>query len=163
MCISLSLSLQAPLLTHLSTSLISRTLATRTVMSSMRNWILQLWLPLPAHGAQCTLAGTLSSMQPSSLAHTNACHCRPFPYDSGLKVHRLKHFLSLFHPFLFIFFYSLHSLTLSTQLPLCPTLMYNYHPPPFFFFCSQLSILLFLHPLLCCPRELDWGFHDYMF
>ncbi len=63
----------------LSTSLISRTLVTRTVMSSMRNWILQLWLPLPAHEALCTLAGTLSSTQPSSLAHTNACHCRPFP------------------------------------------------------------------------------------
>ncbi len=75
----------------LSTSLISRTLVTRTVMSSMRNWILQLWLPLPANEALCTLEGTLSSTQPSSLTHTNACHCRPFPYDSGLKVHRLMH------------------------------------------------------------------------
>lgn len=61
------------------TSLVSRTLATRTVMSSMRSWILQLWPRLPAHEALLKQAlGTLSSMQPSSLAHTNACHYRPF-------------------------------------------------------------------------------------
>ncbi|KAI3354052.1 hypothetical protein L3Q82_018609, partial [Scortum barcoo] len=67
-------------------SLVSRTLATRTVMSSMRSWILQLWPPLPAHEALLTLAlGILSSMQPSSLAHTSACHYRPFPSDFGLK------------------------------------------------------------------------------
>ncbi|TWW76905.1 hypothetical protein D4764_12G0002950 [Takifugu flavidus] len=63
-----------------------RTQATRTVMSSMRSWILQLWPPLPAHEAPLTLArGILSSMQPSSLAHTSACHYRPFPSDFGLK------------------------------------------------------------------------------
>lgn len=73
-------------------SLVSRTLATRTVMSSMRSWILQLWPRLPALEALLTLAlGTLSSMQPSSLAHTSACHYRPFPSDFGLKVHRLTH------------------------------------------------------------------------
>lgn len=61
-------------------------------MSSMRSWILQLWPPLPAHEALLTLAlGILSSMQPSSLAHTSACHYRPFPSDFGLKVHRLMH------------------------------------------------------------------------
>ncbi|CAF87256.1 unnamed protein product, partial [Tetraodon nigroviridis] len=65
------------------------TQATRTVMSSMRSWIQQLWPPLPAHEAPLTLAqGILSSMQPSSLAHTSACHYRPFPSDFGLKVHR---------------------------------------------------------------------------
>lgn len=74
--------------THFA-SLVSRTQATRTVMSSMRSWILQLWPPLPAHEAPLTLArGILSSMQPSSLAHTSACHYRPFPSDFGLKVHR---------------------------------------------------------------------------
>lgn len=80
-------------------SLVSRTLATRTVMSSMRSWIPQLWPPLPAHEALLTLAlGTLSSMQPSSLAHTSACHYRPFPSDSGLKVHRLMHSFPSFIP-----------------------------------------------------------------
>lgn len=74
--------------THFA-SLVSRTQATRTAMSSMRSWILQLWPPLPAHEAPLTLArGILSSMQPSSLAHTSACHYRPFPSDFGLKVHR---------------------------------------------------------------------------
>lgn len=67
-------------LTRISPSLVSRTLATRTVMSSMRSWILQLWPPLPAHEALLTLAqGILSSMQPSSLAHTSACQYRAFP------------------------------------------------------------------------------------
>lgn len=80
-------------------SLVSRTLATRTVMSSMRSWILQLWPPLPAHEALLTLAlGTLSSMQPSSLAHTSACHYRPFPSDFGLKVHILMHCFPSFIP-----------------------------------------------------------------
>lgn len=79
---SLSLSLLELHSSHiLSTSLISRTLVTRTVMSSMRNWILQLWPPIPAHEALSTLPGTLSSTQPSSLAHTNACHCRPLPHE----------------------------------------------------------------------------------
>lgn len=77
--------------THFA-SLVSRTQATRTVMSSMRSWILQLWPLLPAHEAPLTLArGILSSMQPSSLAHTSACHYRPFPSDFGLKVHRPMH------------------------------------------------------------------------
>jgi len=76
---TLCLSLELHSSYILSTSLISRILVTRIVMSSMRNWILQLWHLLPAHEALCTLAGTLSSTQPSSLAHTNACHCRPFP------------------------------------------------------------------------------------
>lgn len=81
------------------TSLVPRTLATRTVMSSTRSWILQLWPPPPAHEALLTLAlGTLSSMQPSSLAHTSACHYRPFPSDSGLKVHRLSHSSRRPHP-----------------------------------------------------------------
>ena len=81
-------------------SLVSRTLPTRTVMSSMRSLILQLWPRLPAHEALLTLAlGTLSSMQPSSLAHTSACHYRPFPSDFGLKVHRLMHSNPSFKPF----------------------------------------------------------------
>lgn len=68
-------------------------------MSSMRSWILQLWPPLPAHEALLTLAlGILSSMQPSSLAHTSACHYRPFPSDFGLKVHRLMHSFPSFIP-----------------------------------------------------------------
>lgn len=67
-------------LTSISPLLSPRTLATRTVMSSMRSWILQLWPPLPAHEALLTLAqGILSSMQPSSLAHTSACQFRAFP------------------------------------------------------------------------------------
>lgn len=67
-------------LTRISPLLSPRTLATRTVMSSMRSWILQLWPPLPAHEALLTLAqGILSSMQPSSLAHTSACQFRAFP------------------------------------------------------------------------------------
>lgn len=82
-------------------SLVSRTLATRTAMSSMRSWILQLWPLLPAHEALLTLAlGTLSSMQPSSLAHTSACQYRPFPSDFGLKVHRLMHSFPSSTPFL---------------------------------------------------------------
>lgn len=111
--LSLSLSLSASLslslfLSHIFgcltphtpfASLVSRTLATRTVMSSMRSWILQLWPPLPAHEALLSLAlGILSSMQPSSLAHTSACHYRPFPSDFGLKVHRLMHSFSPVHP-----------------------------------------------------------------
>lgn len=69
-------------------------------MSSMRSWILQLWLPLPAHEALLSLAlGILSSMQPSSLAHTSACHYRPFPSDFGLKVHRLMHSFPSSSPF----------------------------------------------------------------
>lgn len=100
-------------------SLVSRTLATRTVMSSMRSWILQLWPPLPAHEALLTLAlRILSSMQPSSLAHTSACHYRPFPSDFGLKVHRLMHsfpsFIPLSHALTSL--YMLHMVTLSTFL-----------------------------------------------
>lgn len=114
-CLSLSPSLSQPVCHSLSlflshifgcltphtpfASLVSRTLATRTVMSSMRSWILQLWPPLPAHEALLSLAlGILSSMQPSSLAHTSACHYRPFPSDFGLKVHRLMHSFSPVHP-----------------------------------------------------------------
>ena len=113
--LSLSLSLYQPVCQSLSlflshifgcltphtpfASLVSRTLATRTVMSSMRSWILQLWPPLPAHEALLSLAlGILSSMQPSSLAHTSACHYRPFPSDFGLKVHRLMHSFSRSSP-----------------------------------------------------------------
>ncbi len=120
----------------LSTSLISRTLVTRTVMSSMRNWILQLWLPLPANEALCTLEGTLSSTQPSSLTHTNACHCRPFPYDSGLKVHRLMHShvsFPLFVP---------HSLSLSTEFPLCILSV----------FFLLMFAFAFIYVSICCPR-----------
>lgn len=100
-------------------SLVSRTLATRTVMSSMRSWILQLWPLLPAHEALLSLAlGTLSSMQPSSLAHTSACHFRPFPSDFGLKVHRLMHsfpsFIPLSHALTFL--YMLHMVPLSAFL-----------------------------------------------
>lgn len=99
------------------TSLVSRTLATRTVMSSMRSWILQLWPPLPAHEALLTLAlGILSSMQPSSLAHTSACHYRPFPSDFGLKVHRLMHSFPSFTPLSHALtsLYMLHMVPLST-------------------------------------------------
>lgn len=101
--LSFSLSLSyfwLPHTSHTFASLVSRTLATRTVMSSMRSWILQLWLPLPAHEALLSLAlGILSSMQPSSLAHTSACHYRPFPSDFGLKVHRLMHSFPSSSPF----------------------------------------------------------------
>lgn len=101
--LSFSLSLSyfwLPHTSHTFASLVSRTLATRTVMSSMRSWILQLWLPLPAHEALLTLAlGILSSMQPSSLAHTSACQYRPFPSDFGLKVHRLMHSVPSSFPF----------------------------------------------------------------
>lgn len=104
--------------THFA-SLVSRTLATRTVMSSMRSWILQLWPPLPAHEALLTLAmGILSSMQPSSLAHTSACHYRPFPSVFGLKVHRLMHsfpsLISLLHIRMSLFI--LHMVSSSASL-----------------------------------------------
>lgn len=113
-------------------SLVSRTLATRTVMSSMRSWILQLWPPLPAHEALLTLAlGILSSMQPSSLAHTSACHYRPFPSDFGLKVHRLMHSFPPFIP---------HS---------------HAHWPPFKCSTCSLVYLLISSSLLC--RKFDWG------
>lgn len=109
--------------THLA-SLVSRTQATRTVMSSMRSWIQQLWPPLPAHEAPLTLAqGILSSMQPSSLAHTSACHYRPFPSDFGLKVHRPM--------------YSFPRLTLPPPPPSPPL------PPPFLV-CLPLQPFCFL-------------------
>lgn len=104
--------------THFA-SLVSRTLATRTVMSSMRSWILQLWPPLPAHEALLTLAmGILSSMQPSSLAHTSACHYRPFPSVFGLKVHRLMHSFPSLIPLLHIqtSLFILHMVSLSASL-----------------------------------------------
>lgn len=104
---------------HTFASLVSRTLATRTVMSSMRSWILQLWPPLQAHEALLTLAlGILSSMQPSSLAHTNACHYRPFPSDFGLKVYRPMHSIPSFIPFshALTFLYMIHMVPLSTFL-----------------------------------------------
>lgn len=118
-------------------SLVSRTLATRTVMSSMRSWILQLWPLLPAHEALLTLAqGTLSSMQPSSLAHTSACHYRPFPSDFGLKVHRLMHSFPSFIP-------------LSHAL----TSLYVLHMVPPSTFLLSLSRLLIYPSLLC--RKFD--------
>lgn len=145
--VSLALSLSVTLsilLTHIFgcltphtpfASLVSRTLATRTVMSSMRSWILQLWPPLPAHEALLSLAlGTLSSMQPSSLAHTSACHYRPFPSDFGLKVHRL-----------------MHSFPSSTPL--------HMHWPPFicstWFPClpSSLVLAIFWIPTRCCAES----------
>lgn len=102
--------------THFA-SLVSRTQATRTVMSSMRSWIQRLWPPLPAREALLTLAqGILSSMQPSSLAHTSACHYRPFPSDFGLKVHRPMHSFPRLTP-----------------------------PPPPFLVCLPLESFCFLH------------------
>lgn len=102
-CLSHSVVIWVASLPHTPfTSLVSRTLATRTVMSSMRSWILQLWPRLPAQEALLKLAlGTLSSMQPSSLAHTNACHCRPFPlrlWPQGTQTDALQPFV---HPFSF--------------------------------------------------------------
>ncbi len=114
-------------------SLVSRTLATRTVMSSMRSWILQLWPPLPAHEALLTLAlGILSSMQPSSLAHTSACHYRPFPSDFGLKVHRLMHSYPSFIPIS-------HALTS----------LYKLHMVPLSIFHSSVGHFLISPSLLC--------------
>lgn len=102
-CLSHSVMIWVASLPHTPfTSLVSRTLPTRTVMSSMRSWILQLWPRLPAHEALLKLAlGTLSSMQPSSLAHTNACHCRPFPlrlWPQGTQTDALQPFV---HPLSF--------------------------------------------------------------
>lgn len=121
----------------LSTSLISRTLVTRTVMSSMQNWILQLWLPLPAHEALCTLAGTLSSTQPSSLSHTNACHCRPFPlwlWPQGTQTDALLCFFSSVRPSL-----SLTEHWLPSVFPVCV-------------FFLLLFAFAFIYVSICCPR-----------
>lgn len=121
---------------HTFASLVSRTLATRTVMSSMRSWILQLWPPLPAHEALLTLAlGTLSSMQPSSLAHTSACHYRPFPSDFGLKVHS-----DALHPFV-------HTPFTCTDLPL-----YAPHGS-----LVYLSLQPWSYPSLLLFRTFDWS------
>lgn len=115
-------------------------------MSSMRSWILQLWPPLPAHEALLTLAlGILSSMQPSSLAHTSACHYRPFPSDFGFKVHKLMHSSSSSKPPVFI-----SHTHLPFYVPLGSLVCFPPEPLPFCFFTlgaleSWIPAEIFVH------------------
>lgn len=115
-------------------------------MSSMRSWILQLWPPLPAHEALLTLAqGILSSMQPSSLAHTSACQFRASPPQTLASRYTdwRTPLLSLVHPPLLSFSRSLsntHSHTHAhTLFPFCISCyriplsaFFSLQPLPFF-------------------------------